>query len=97
MNIQSVSQAYGAQLYSPVAKSGKKTAAPEQSAAAQNEQVEISEESLSLQKVKDKLAEVPEIRIELVEQIKTKIKLNGYPIESNLYKAVEKMVDHSVL
>ena len=39
----------------------------------------------------------PDIRLQVVEEIKQKIKYNGYPIESNLYKAVEKLIADRVL
>jgi flagellar biosynthesis anti-sigma factor FlgM len=96
MNIQSVAAAYGAKPYEPAAKSGKK-AAPEKSAAVQSEQVELSDTSLNLQKLRDNVAAVPDVRLAIVEEIKTKIKYNGYPLESNLYKAMEKMIQNKVI
>jgi len=40
---------------------------------------------------------MPEVRIPSVEKIKEKIAKNGYPIESSLYKAVEKMVNNKTI
>lgn len=96
MNIQSVAAAYGAKPYEPAAKSGKK-AAPEKSAAVQSEQVELSDTSLNLQKLHDTVAAASDVRLPIVEEIKNKIKYNGYPLESNLYKAMEKMIDMKVI
>jgi anti-sigma28 factor (negative regulator of flagellin synthesis) len=95
MNIQSVTAAYGAQAFSPA--KGAKKAAPEKVAAAPNEQVELSDTSLNLQKIRDAVDAEPDVRIKLVEEIRTKIRYNGYPLESNLYKAVEKMLDNRIV
>lgn len=96
MQIKSVTAAYGAKPLEPTAKSGKKDA-PGKTAAVQSEQVEFSDTSLNLQKLTEVVEALPEVRIELVEEIKNKIKHNGYPLESNLYKAVEKMLDNEIL
>jgi len=95
--LRPVAAAYGAKPLESVAKSGKK-AAPEKTAAApQSEQVEISDASLNMQKLKEIIDATPEVRIKVVEDIKTKIKYNGYPIESNIYKAIENLVtDHII-
>jgi len=96
MDIRQVAAAYGAKTIEPVAK-GNKIAAPEKTAAAQTEQVEFSDASLSMQKLKDIIDQTPDVRLKVVEEIKTKIKYNGYPIESNLYKAIEGMVSDKIL
>ncbi|KMQ51181.1 hypothetical protein CHISP_1887 [Chitinispirillum alkaliphilum] len=67
--------------------------APGKSAAVRTENVEISETSLSMQKLREEVNAQPEIRIQMVEEIKHKIKHNGYPLETNLYKALENLVD----
>jgi hypothetical protein len=96
MLIKSVSAAYGAKPYEPVAKSGKK-ATPEKSVAVPKEQVELSDTSLNLQKLGEIIDSTPEVRIPLVEEIQKKIKYNSYPIESNFYKALEKMKLNEVI
>ena len=96
MDIRSVSAAYGANPLNRVVKSDKK-AAPEKPAVAQNEQVEFSDTSLSMQKLKDIIDSTPDVRIKFVEEIKTKIKYNGYPLESNFYKAMQNMVDSKII
>lgn len=96
MDIRSVASAYGAKPVNSVVKSEKK-AAPEKSAVAQSEHLELSETSMSMQKLKETIDASPDIRLKAVEEIKLKIKYNGYPIESNFYKAMEKMVSNKVL
>jgi len=91
MQVKSAIAAYGAKPYEPVAKSGKK-AAPEKSAAVPKEQVEISDTSLNMQKLREVIDSTPDVRIPLVEEIQEKIKYNSYPIESNFYKALEKII-----
>lgn len=96
MNIERILSAYGAEPYQRSSKSGRKEA-PEKSAAVPKEQVELSDASQNIRSVVDVISDLPDVRLEVVEQIKTKIKYNGYPIESSLYKAIEKMVDDQVI
>jgi anti-sigma28 factor (negative regulator of flagellin synthesis) len=96
MNIERINSAYGAKPYQSSSKSSRKEA-PEKSAAVPKEQVELSDVSQSIRAVTDAILDLPDVRLEVVEQIRTKIKYNGYPIESNLYKAIEKMVDDKVI
>ena len=101
MDIGPVAAAYGAKPFDSTVKNGKK-AAPEKTAAAQSEQVELSNESIRMQKVSmQKLNEIiestPNVRIKVVEEIRTKIKYNGYPLESNIYKAIQNMVSEKIL
>ncbi len=96
MDIRPITAAYGAKPLESVVKSDKK-AAPEQTAAAQSEQVEFSDASISMQKVKEVIDAMPDVRIKLVEEIRTKIKYNGYPLESNLYKAMQNLVADKVI
>lgn len=96
MNISRISSAYGAKPYQNSIKSSRKEA-PDKSAAVPKEQVELSDTSKTVQLVSDTTSELPEVRLELVEQIKTKIKYNGYPLESNLYKAIESLVENKII
>ncbi|MBN2037621.1 MAG: flagellar biosynthesis anti-sigma factor FlgM [Chitinispirillaceae bacterium] len=97
--IQQISSAaYGVQSYKPaVAKDAGKDAAPPKSSAVSSEQVELSDASVNLKKLRDIVESTPDVRLKVVEEIKLKIKYNGYPIESNLYKAVEKLIDNKVV
>ena len=97
MDVGRIQRAYGAEPLKPVAKSDKK-AAPDKAAAAQKrEQVEFSDASMNLQKLKDVIDSTPDVRIKVVDEIRTRIKYNGYPIESNFYKAMQNMVNEKVL
>ena len=96
MDIKSISNAYGAKPYQPSSKSGKKEA-PEKSAAVPKEQVEFSDISHNLQTINDTIDAFPDVRLEVVEEIRNKIKYNGYPLESNLYKAIETLVSDKII
>lgn len=96
MNIERINSAYGAKPYQNSSKSGRKEA-PEKSAAVPKEQIELSDVSQNIRSVTDAISDLPDVRLEIVEQIRNKIKYNGYPIESNLYKAIEKMVGNKVI
>jgi len=96
MNIRSINAAYGAKPLNSIAKTEKKQA-PERTSLPQGEQVELSDTSLSMNKLKDIIDNTPDVRIKLVEEIKTKIKYNSYPLESNFYKALESMVNDKTL
>ena len=97
MDIRPLAAAYGAKPFESVAQSDKKAAPEKTAAAAHTEQVEFSDASVSMQKLKEILDSTPEVRIKVVDEIRTKIKFNGYPLESNLYKAIENMVNNKVL
>ncbi|MBN1308280.1 MAG: hypothetical protein JXA18_10210 [Chitinispirillaceae bacterium] len=96
MEVRQVAAAYGAKPLEPVVKNGTK-AAPGKTAAAQKEQVEFSDASISMQKMKDIIDATPEVRIKIVEEIRMKIKYNGYPIESNFYKAMENLISNKIV
>jgi anti-sigma28 factor (negative regulator of flagellin synthesis) len=96
MNISRISTAYGAKPIQSSLKSSRKEA-PDKSAAVPKEQVVLSDTSKTVQLISDTISDLPEVRLELVEQIKTKIKYNGYPLESNLYKAIENLVEKKII
>ncbi len=96
MDIRPVTAAYGAKPLEQVSKTDKKKAS-DRTAAAQKEQVEFSDASLSMQKLKEVIDGTPEVRIKVVEEIRTKIKYNGYPLESNLYKAIQNLVADKII
>lgn len=84
-------KAYGSSV-SPKGKEPKETTKQ----GIQGEKVEISDSSFGMRKVLDKVNSLPDVRIEKVEQIKQRIKNNDYPLENNLYRAVEKMVEEKI-
>lgn len=98
INIQNVStSAYGAQTLQQALKtSGKKDTSP-QPPIAKTEKVELSEASLTISRLRDKIDALPEVRIKMVEDIKQKIQQNNYPYTTNLYKAIDKMLDNKIL
>jgi flagellar biosynthesis anti-sigma factor FlgM len=97
-NIQNISAAaYGVQAFEPSQKGEAKKSAPPKSPAVKQEQVELSDASISLKKVKDAVDALPDVRIAKVEEIKQRIKYNGYPIETSMYKAVEKLVANQIV
>jgi anti-sigma28 factor (negative regulator of flagellin synthesis) len=96
MNIRPISSAYGAMAYDPGSKSSKK---PDQAQQADKsaEVVAFSETSLNMQKVKDAVYKAPEIRIEIVEKIKERIKNNDYPIDSKMDSILDRLVKNKIL
>jgi anti-sigma28 factor (negative regulator of flagellin synthesis) len=97
MDIKRIASAYGAQAYESTAKNSKKQAPDKSAATVPKEQVEFSETSQSMSKLIDAVNAEPDIRIPMVEEIRQKIKLNGYPIETKIYKALEKMMAENIV
>ncbi len=97
MNISKALSAYGVKSFESTAKSSKKQAPEKTATPVPREQVELSEASQTFQKIQEAIDNSPEVRIPIVEEIKQKIKYNGYPIETKLYKALEKMIDTKVV
>jgi hypothetical protein len=89
--------AYGVQSYEPAPKAAGTKNAPPSSSAAGGEKVNLSDAAVTLKMLHDVIAAMPDIRIPSVEKIKQKIAMNGYPIESSLYKAVEKLVRNKTI
>jgi anti-sigma28 factor (negative regulator of flagellin synthesis) len=96
MNIKPLSTAFQAQAYEAIAKNGKKAVNAKGLVMGQ-EQVELSESSLNLQKVKEAVDAAPEIRIPIVEEIMKRIKNNDYPIPTHAEKALDKMLLNGIL
>lgn len=96
MDVKPVSTAYQAQAYEAVIKTGKKTA-PAKEPASGKEQVELSESSLNLHKVKEAVNAAPDIRLPIVEAIKKRIANNDYPIPTHTDKALDIMIKFKIL
>jgi anti-sigma28 factor (negative regulator of flagellin synthesis) len=96
MNIQSINAVYGLNSYEASKRSEQKTV-PAQSNTIKGERVEISAESSQLHELRDVVDNLPEVRIALVERIKTRIKNNDYPLENNLDDVVKKMIEGNIL
>ncbi|NLD94350.1 MAG: flagellar biosynthesis anti-sigma factor FlgM [Fibrobacter sp.] len=98
MNISRALSAYGARPIDAAVKNNSKKEAPAKAAATvPHEQVVLSSEAQSFRKVMEAVDATPEVRIPLVEEISQKIKLNGYPFETKLYKALEKMIEAKIV
>jgi anti-sigma28 factor (negative regulator of flagellin synthesis) len=98
INIQNVSaSAYGAQSLQPTIKASGKTDPPPQPPIVNSEKVELSEASITISRLREKIDAIPEIRIKMVEEIKQKIQRNDYPFTTNLYKAIDKMLENNIL
>lgn len=98
INIQQIQMAaYGTQTYEPTVKGSGKKAVTQTQSPPPSEQVELSDASMSMNKIRDAIKALPDVRIPLVDEIKQKIKFNGYPIESAFYKSVAKLVADNVI
>ena len=96
MTINPILSAYGAQVQGvQESKSGK--AESRKPAAPAGEKVQLSDTSKSLQNVRDAIKKMPDTRVELVVEIKRRVKGGSYPLEQNLDKAIEQMIREKVL
>lgn len=95
MDVKQVLPAFQVQAYETVAKSGKKTAQTKSQVMGQ-EQVELSESSLNMQKVKEAVDAAPDIRIPIVEEIQKRIANNDYPIPTHAEKALDVMLKNRI-
>ena len=98
MNIQAVNAAYG---NSYDAKRPGKKSVPALSNDNKSEKVDISnkpsKKSSEIQMVKAVVDEISEIRLEVVKEIKARIKTNDYPIENNLDEMIKKMIQSNIM
>jgi anti-sigma28 factor (negative regulator of flagellin synthesis) len=97
MDIRSIASAYGSAAYDPGAKNGKKPDAAARPVTKATEVVAFSDTSLNMQKVKEAVYKSPEIRIELVERIKEKIKNNDYPVDSKADSILERLMKDKIV
>ena len=98
MDIQAVHAAYGKSYEAK--KSGKKSV-PSLSNNIKSERVEISnnagKSASEIQMVKAVVDEISEIRLDVVKEIKARIKANDYPLENHLDEMVKKMIQSNIL
>lgn len=90
MNIRSVNAAYGAENFR-ITKKSEQLRAQTASAAGPVEKVDLSDASRNLKEIGDVVRDLPEVRIDIVEKIKEKIKNNQYPIDYASDKAAENL------
>lgn len=60
-------------------------------------QVSISSEANTVAQVRKKIDSLPDERWSIVKKIKKRIEHNDYPLENNMYRALKKMADDSIL
>ncbi len=96
MEIQRVTDAYQVAAYGRTGPKTKK-AAPEEKTDSTKENVELSQSSLNLQKVKEAVQKAPEIRIPIVEEIMQRIKNNDYPVSLRTEEAIDNMLKKGIL
>ena len=98
MDIQAVNAAYGKSY--DAKRPGKKSVHP-LSNDIKSEKVDISnkssKKSLEIEMVKAVVDEISEIRLDVVKEIKARIKANDYPIENHLDEMVKKMIQNNIL
>ena len=98
MDIQAVNAAYGK---SYDAKRPGKKSVPSLSNDIKSEKVDISnkssKKSSEVQMVKAVVDEISEIRLEVVREIKARIKINDYPIENHLDEMIKKMIQNNIM
>ena len=95
MNVNPILSAYGSQVQGVQEAKTSKTEG--RKPVAQGEKVQISDASKSLQHVREAVRKAPDVRVELVVEIKRKVKDGSYPLDANLGKALERMVQERVL
>ncbi len=98
MDIKSITGAYRAKMYGMEkgSKLEKKTPLSE-NAANSGERVEISTQSTQLQNTRARIDALPEVRLEVVEEIKKRIEANDYPLENNMNEAIKKMIEKNIV
>jgi hypothetical protein len=94
MAIENISSAYGANLYNSQKAKVKEDEKKSSAFSDRTEKVEIKhhekrDEISGLEKL---VKNSPEIRIELVEELKNRIKTNDYPIKSRLDESLRMMI-----
>jgi hypothetical protein len=65
--------------------------------AAKGELVEFSATSGEIKSVKNVVDSIPDIRLEKVEEIRRKIKLNDYPLENKMDETLKKLMSNRIV
>lgn len=95
MNIQSVSASYRAHQLASAQKNRTKPDVPRPDLP--KEKVEISDESVSFRAVREKVDRTPDIRADKVGEAKKKVFYFGYPLDSDLVNAIEKLLERRII
>ncbi len=94
MNIQAINSTYG-KTFSP--KKAEKKSVHTPNTDTKTEKLEISSKSSELQLVKSEVDKTSDVRLQVVKEIRARIKSNDYPLENNLDAMVKKMIKSHVL
>ncbi|MFP4243096.1 MAG: flagellar biosynthesis anti-sigma factor FlgM [Chitinispirillaceae bacterium] len=94
MNIQSVSTAY--KVSSFAFRGENRGKADKRKAVSFEERVEISDELKSVRELGEKVDIMPEVREDKIRQARDKIYYHGYPLESDLVEAIEKLIERGI-
>jgi len=94
MNIQGINAAYG-KTFEP--KRPEQKSVPAHNSDLKTEKVEISEQSSEIQKLMSIVEEIADVRLDIVKEIKARIKTNDYPLENNLDEALKKMIQENLI
>lgn len=98
MDVQAVNAAYGK---SYDAKRPDRKSVHTLSNEIKTEKVDISnkplKESSEIQMVKAVVDEISEIRLDVVKEIKARIKTNDYPMENFLDELIKKMIQNNIM
>ncbi|MFW5775327.1 MAG: flagellar biosynthesis anti-sigma factor FlgM [Chitinivibrionales bacterium] len=99
MDIKSITGAYQAKMYSlDRGGNGEKKAPPAGEKSAQSsERVEISAQSTELHQTRARIDALPEVRLEMVEEIKKRIEVNDYPLENNMDEALKRLIEKNIV
>jgi hypothetical protein len=95
MNIDPVTSAVDLKQYFRVGAG--KAADAGKSTAATREVVQFSPKAGELRSVKDAVDSLPDVRLNKVEEIRQRIKLNDYPIENNLNAVLKDLISKNIL
>ena len=96
VNIQPVSPNYGPNSANRI-RTGQKKTAGTQSSAPESASVQISGEASDVNTVRMAMARTPEIRMEVVDKVKIRIKSNDYPIENNMDEAIKRLIQSNIV
>ncbi|MFP4416500.1 MAG: flagellar biosynthesis anti-sigma factor FlgM [Chitinivibrionales bacterium] len=99
MDIKSIIGAYQAKTYGldGGGKADRKKPLSADKSAESSERVEISARSAALQNARAQIDALPEVRLEVVEEIRKRIEINDYPLENNMDEALKNMIEKHIV
>jgi flagellar biosynthesis anti-sigma factor FlgM len=100
MTINPIISAYGSEAVSQVrSNSGSRKGAEVESSSSFDREVkvEISAASKEMHDLRKVIDEVPEVRLQLVEELKAKIANNDYPINTKIDRIAENLITNALI